>query len=104
MNGNIHPSSSLKIAFQTSNSVITRLVADNINTNNDNQITLLYVGTQDGQVLKLVQRKKGEKFILLTSWILEENDNEKSPVRNMVLAQVNNQLILIIYISIFDFN
>jgi hypothetical protein len=52
-------------------------------------MTLVYAGTQDGQILKLVQKKKGEKFILLTSWILDENNNEKSPVRNMVLAQVN---------------
>jgi hypothetical protein len=80
----------MEIAFQTSNLFITRLVTDSINYNNDNEITLVYAGTQDGQVLKLVQKKKGEKFILLTSWILDENINEKSPVRNMVLAQVNN--------------
>ncbi len=80
----------MEIAFQTSNLFITRLVTDSINSNNDNEITLIYAGTQDGQVLKLVQKKKGEKFILLTSWILDENINEKSPVRNMVLAQVNN--------------
>jgi hypothetical protein len=90
MNGNIYSSPPMEIAFQTSNLFITRLVTDSINSNNDNEITLIYAGTQDGQVLKLVQKKKGEKFILLTSWILDENINEKSPVRNMVLAQVNN--------------
>jgi len=86
MNGNIYSSPPMEIAFQLSNVIITRLVTD---YNNDNQVTLIYAGTQDGQVLKLVQKKKGEKFLLLTSWILEENMNEKSPVRNMVFAQVN---------------
>ena len=37
------------------------------------KVTLVYAGTQDGQILKLVQKKKGEKLMLLTSWILEEN-------------------------------
>jgi hypothetical protein len=86
MNGNVYSSPPMEIAFQMSNTIITRLVTD---YNNDNQMTLVYAGTQDGQILKLVQKKKGEKFILLTSWILDENNNEKSPVRNMVLAQVN---------------
>ncbi len=85
MNGNVYSSPPMEIAFQMSNTIITRLVTD---YNNDNQMTLVYAGTQDGQILKLVQKKKGEKFILLTSWILDENNNEKSPVRNMVLAQV----------------
>jgi hypothetical protein len=76
----------MEIAFQIFNTMITRLVTD---YNNDNQMILIYAGTQDGQVLKLVQKKKGEKYLLLTSWILDENNNEKSPVRNMILAQVN---------------
>ncbi len=76
----------MEITFQISNIIITRLITD---YNNDNQVILIYVGTQDGQVLKLTQKKKGDKFILLTSWILEENTNEKSPVRNLVLAHVN---------------
>lgn len=79
----------MEIAFQTSDTIITRLVTDSINSNTDYPMTLIYAGTQDGQVLKLLQRKAGEKFILLTSWILDENTNEKSPVRNMVLAQVS---------------
>ena len=79
----------MEIAFQTSDTIITRLVTDLINPNTDYPMTLIYAGTQNGQVLKLVQRKAGEKFILLTSWILDENINEKSPVRNMVLAQVS---------------
>ena len=89
MNGNVYSSPPMEIDFQMSNTIITRLVTDYINYNNDNQVTLIYAGTQDGQVLKLVQKKKGEKFLLLTSWILDENNNEKTPVRNMVLAQVN---------------
>jgi hypothetical protein len=86
MNGNIYSSPPMEIAFQIFNTMITRLVTD---YNNDNQMILIYAGTQDGQVLKLVQKKKGEKYLLLTSWILDENNNEKSPVRNMILAQVN---------------
>jgi hypothetical protein len=86
MNGNIYSSPPMEIAFQISNLIITRLITD---YNNDNQGTLIYVGTQDGQILKLIQKKKGEKFLLLTSWILDEINNEKSPVRNMVFAQVN---------------
>jgi hypothetical protein len=86
MNGNIYSSPPMEITFQISNIIITRLITD---YNNDNQVILIYVGTQDGQVLKLTQKKKGDKFILLTSWILEENTNEKSPVRNLVLAHVN---------------
>lgn len=93
MNGNIYSSPPLEIGFQISNTIITRLVADSITYNNDNQITLLYAGTQDGQVLKLLQKKKGDKFTLLTAWILDENTNEKSPVRNMILAQVNECLM-----------
>jgi hypothetical protein len=89
MNGNIYSSPPMEIGFQISNTILTRLVTDSINFNNDNQATLVYAGTQDGQVLKLVQKKKGEKFVLLTSWMLEENTNEKLPVRNMVLARVN---------------
>ncbi len=87
----------MEIAFQMSNIIITRLVTD---YNNDNQVTLVYAGTQDGQVLKLVQKKKGEKFLLLTSWILDDSNNEKSPVRNLVLAQVNS--IELIYLTDFD--
>ncbi len=87
----------MEIAFQMSNIIITRLVTD---YNNDNQVTLVYAGTQDGQVLKLVQKKKGEKFLLLTSWILDDSNNEKSPVRNLVLAQVNS--IELIYLIDFD--
>ncbi len=98
MNGNVYSSPPMEIAFQMSNTIITRLVTD---YNNDNQMTVIYAGTQDGQVLKLAQKKKGEKFILLTSWILDDNNNEKSPVRNMVLAQVNR--ILLIGSSIVDF-
>ncbi len=86
MNGNIYSSPPMEIGFQISNLIITRLITD---YNNDNQGTLIYVGTQDGQILKLVQKKKGEKFLLLTSWILDEINNEKSPVRNIVFAQVN---------------
>jgi len=86
MNGNIYSLPPMEIGFQISNQIITRLITD---YNNDNQGTLIYVGTQDGQILKLVQKKKGEKFLLLTSWILDEINNEKSPVRNMVFAQVN---------------
>jgi hypothetical protein len=89
MSGNIYSSPPMEIGFQISNTILTRLVTDSINFNNDNQATLVYAGTQDGQVLKLVQKKKGEKFVLLTSWMLEENTNEKLPVRNMVLARVN---------------
>jgi hypothetical protein len=89
MNGNIYSSPPMEIGFQMSNIIITRLVTDYVNYNNDNQVVLIYAGTHDGQVLKLIQKKKGEKFILLTSWILEENTNEKLPVRNMILAQVN---------------
>lgn len=88
MNGNIYSSPPMEIGFQMSNIIITRLATDYIN---DNQVTLIYAGTQDGQILKLVQKKKGEKFLLLTSWILEENKNEKSPVRNIVLAHVIKQ-------------
>lgn len=90
MNGNVYSSPPMEIAFQISDTIITRLVTD---YNADNQITLAYVGTQDGQILKLVQKKKGEKFLLLTSWILEENSNEKSPIRNMILAPVNSKMI-----------
>jgi hypothetical protein len=97
MNGNIYSSPPMEIAFQMSNIIITRLVTD---YNNDNQVTLVYAGTQDGQVLKLVQKKKGEKFLLLTSWILDDSNNEKSPVRNLVLAQVNS--IELIYLTDFD--
>lgn len=86
MNGNVYSSPPMEIAFQISNTIITRLVTD---YNADNQMTLVYVGTQDGQVLKLVQKKKGEKFLLLTSWIVDENPNEKSPIRNLILASVN---------------
>ena len=68
--------------------IITRLVTDYINYNNDNQVTLIYAGTQDGQILKLVQMKKGEKLTLLTSWILDESNREKFSIQNMILAQV----------------
>ena len=85
MNGNVYSSPPMEIAFQMSDTIITRLVTD---YNKDNQMTLIYAGTQDGQILKLAQKKKGEKFVLLTSWMLDENQTEKSPVRNMVLAQV----------------
>jgi len=89
MNGNIYSSPPMEIAFQISNIIITRLITD---YNNDNQVILIYAGTQDGQILKLTQKKKGDQFILLTSWILEENNNEKSPVRNLVLAHVNQNI------------
>ena len=72
--------------------MITRLYTDSIQSTNDHRMTLIYAGTQDGQVLKLVQKKKGDRFILLTSWILEENGNERSPVRNLVLAQVRRRI------------
>ena len=78
----------MEIAFQTSHRILTRLVTDSVPLTADQQATVLYAGTQDGQVLKLVQKKKGEKFVLLTSWQLDENNLEKSPVRNLVLAQV----------------
>lgn len=88
MNGNVYSSPPMEIAFQLSDTIVTRLVTD---YNSENQMTLAYVGTHDGQVLKLVQKKKGEKFLLLTSWIVDENSNEKSPIRNMILASVRHQ-------------
>ena len=88
MNGIVYSSSSMKINFQITNKIITHLVTDYIHYNNDNQVTLIYAGTQDGQILKLVQKNEGEEFILLTSWILDENLNEQASVRNMILAQV----------------
>lgn len=93
----------MEIAFQISNTIITRLVTD---YNADNQMTLAYVGTQDGQVLKLVQKKKGEKFLLLTSWLLEENSNEKSPIRNLVLASVNqiySSRLALVFLSLLGY-
>jgi hypothetical protein len=44
MNGNIYSSPPMEIGFQISNIIITRLITD---YNNDNQVTLIYVGTQD---------------------------------------------------------
>ncbi|CAF1214938.1 unnamed protein product [Adineta ricciae] len=104
MNGNIFSSPPMEIAFQTSDTIITRLVTDSINPNTDYPMTLIYAGTQDGQVLKLVQRKAGEKFILLTSWILDENINDKSPVRNMVLAQDTKQLYVSTDAAVYQFS
>jgi hypothetical protein len=101
MNGNIYSSPPMEIAFQIFNTMITRLVTD---YNNDNQMILIYAGTQDGQVLKLVQKKKGEKYLLLTSWILDENNNEKSPVRNMILAQDTKQLYVSTDFGVYQFS
>lgn len=100
MNGNIYSSPPMEIAYQMSYTIITRLVAD---YNSENQVTLIYAGTQNGQVLKLVQKKKGEKFTLVTSWILDENNIESSPVRNMLLSPVNNTIAVFkIYSSYFS--
>ena len=91
MNEIVYSSSPMKINFQITNKIITCLVTDSIHYNNDNQVKLIYVGTQDGQILKLVQKHEQEEFILLASWILDENLNEQSSVRNMVFAQVKKK-------------
>ena len=78
----------MEIAFQLPNRVITRFLSESIRSNNDERSTIVYAGTQDGQILKLVQKKKGEKFRLIAAWNLEENENEKFAVRNLVFAQV----------------
>jgi hypothetical protein len=88
MNGNVVSMPPMEIAFQTTNKIITRLVTESIRSGNEQQTSIVYAGTHDGHVLKLVQRKRGEKFLLLTSWILHETDHDPSPVRNILLAQV----------------
>lgn len=86
MNGNVFSSPPMEVVYQLSNTIVTRLVTE---TNQESQMTIVYAATQDGQILKLVQRKKGEKYRLLTSWVLEENQNDQSAIRNMVYASVN---------------
>ena len=88
MNGNVYSSPPMEIAFQVINKIITRLVTETVRVSNDQYVTVVYAGTQDGHVLKLVQKKKEDKFLHLTSWILEETIQDKSAVRNLVLAPV----------------
>lgn len=88
MNGNVLSSPPMEISFQTIGRIVTRIVVDTVRVGNDQYVTILYAGTHDGQVLKLVQKRKGDKFVLLTIWSLEELNQDKSPIRNMILAQV----------------
>lgn len=96
MNGNVFSSPPMEITYQISNTIITRLVTE---TNQENQITIVYAATQNGQILKLVQRKKGEKYRLLTTWILDENQNDQLAIRDMVYASVN-----IVFFFLIDFH
>ncbi|CAF1576746.1 unnamed protein product, partial [Didymodactylos carnosus] len=93
MHGNIYSRPPFQIVFQTFNMNITKLVSDyiSITTGNDagEQLTLLYVGTSDGKILKLLQKKKTEKYRWLSTWLI---DDKKTPIRDMIIAEDTKQL------------